>query len=354
MSGMRRLSNGGREKGSYGNLLLGCLAVAAGAALLPLIPSLGDRNGIGILTTIALTMCLSLSWNIVGGLTGQLSIGHAVFFGCGAYGAALLHINNGLHPLLGGLVGVVVAVVLSVLLAYLALRTDLSHLNFSLVTAAFSLVVLFFVQSSDFLGGAFGLIMPVDDGVGDLKFTDGRIYYWMFLVLALVILSVTLVIRRSKLGAQFVAVREDSVAAAGLGIPVMRVKLTAMAVSAAFTAVVGTFYAPYLRFLDPDSVFGFNRSLDLLIPAILGGTGFLLGPVVGAVVYVLADEFARTALGFEGSSGIVLGTALVLIMLYRPGGLVSIGTLLRRRRSQGRLVGDPLDLDDRPEKAEVR
>lgn len=298
------------------------VALAVVAAVLPLTPGLSDRAGVSLLTAVALTACLSLSWNLLGGFTGQLSIGHAVFFGCGAYASAALHIHAHWNPILGGLLGILIAVVAALLIGYLAFRSALSDLNFALVTAALSLVVLFFARSNGWLGGAFGLTMPVSDGPADLYFTDPRIYYWLFLGLMLAILVITVLLRRSRLGTYFVAVREDPTAADGLGIPVMRVKLIAIAISAALTAATGVLYASYLRFIDPDSALGFDRSLNMVIPAILGGTAIIAGPIVGSVIYGVVDKYSQDLLDFAGSSGLVLGVILTILMLFLPRGIV--------------------------------
>lgn len=316
-TGQRKVAR--QLKGTFWGLAAAALVVAA---LLPFVPSLSDRRGVGLLTTVAITACLSLSWNLLGGLTGQLSIGHAVFFGCGAYASAALHVHAHWNPLLGGLAGIVIAVAASLMIGYLAFRSALSDLNFALATAAFSLVVLFFVRSNEWLGGAFGLTMPVRDTAKDLYFVDARIYYWIFLGLMCLILLLTILLRRSRLGTYFVAVREDPVAAEGLGIQVMRIKLSAMAISAALTASCGVLYASYLRFIDPGSALGFDRSLNMVIPAILGGTAVIAGPLVGSVIYGLVDEFARDVLDFAGSSGLVLGLILTLIMLFAPRGIL--------------------------------
>jgi branched-chain amino acid transport system permease protein len=298
------------------------LALALVAVVLPVVPGFSDREGVGLLTTVAITACLSLSWNLLGGFTGQLSIGHAVFFGCGAYASAALHVHAHWNPILGGLLGVVIAVVAALLIGYLAFRSALSDLNFALVTAALSLVALFFARSNGWLGGAFGLTMPVNDGPSDLYFTDPRIYYWLFLGLMLAILVLTVCLRRSRLGTYFVAVREDPTAADGLGIPVMRVKLIAIAISAALTAATGVLYASYLRFIDPDSALGFDRSLNMVIPAILGGTAIIAGPIVGSVIYGAVDKYSQDLLDFAGSSGLVLGVILTVLMLFLPRGIV--------------------------------
>ena len=313
------------------------------ALLLPLIPGFSGQSSVGVITSIAVAAYLALSWNVLGGLAGQLAFGNAVFFGAGAYGTAVFFIHYGWNPLIGGLIGILVAVVLGLAIGYVGFRYSLSHLGFALATAAFSLVALFFVKGIDYLGGAFGLVLPVHAGAGQLYFTDGRIYYWIFAALVILAMLFTWRLRRGRLGTYFVAIREDEQAAEASGINVMKTKLIAIAISAAMTGLGGVFYAHYLRFLSPESIFSFEQSLQIVIPAMLGGTTMLAGPVVGAIAYGLILEKTKGILDFAGGPEILLGAVLGAVVLYMPRGILPTLTdlylRLRHRHADGGAAG---------------
>ena len=304
------------------------------AAVLAAVPLLTD-NGyvISVLTSVLLWAYLASCWNIVGGMTGQLSFGHAVFFGVGAYSSAVLFVTYGWHPLLGGAVGVVLACALALAIGYVSARYNLVHLHFALVTTAVGQIALFLAMGWQFIGGATGLNVPYKATPSQLFFRDPAVYYWIFLAMTLAVLAVSLLIRVRRIGLYFLCIRESEPAANGAGIDIVRYKLLAIVISAGLTAVGGVIYAHYIRFLDPDSIFGWQVSLQMVIPAMLGGTQAILGPTVGAAIFVTLQETTRTLIDFAGAPLIHVGPVLVPVVPFLPAGVVpSITAMLRRRR----------------------
>jgi branched-chain amino acid transport system permease protein len=303
------------------------------AILLAAIPRVThDQYTISVLTSVLLWGYFASSWNILGGMAGQLSFGHAVFSGTAAYMSAVLFIQLGWHPLIGGALGVLVACLLALAIGYVSARYNLVHLHFALVTTAVGQIALFLATGFPLIGGASGLTVPYKATPTQLFFRDPAVYYWIFLAMTAAVLALTLVIRHRRMGLYFLCVRESETAASGVGIDVMRQKLVAMVISAGLTAIGGVVYAHYIRFLDPDSMFGWQVSLQMVIPAMLGGTQAIFGPVVGALIFVTLQETTRTLFDFAGAPLIIVGVVLVPVVLFLPRGVVpSLAAVSRHR-----------------------
>ncbi len=319
--------------------IFGGLAVAA--AILAAGPLITD-NGytISILTSIFLWAYLATCWNIVGGMTGQLSFGHGVFFGVGAYASAVLFTKYGVHPLLGGAAGVVLACVLALAIGYVSARYNLVHLHFALVTTAIGQIALFLAMGWQFIGGSTGLTVPYKATAAQLFFRNPAIYYWIFLAMTAAVLALSVLIRQRRMGLYFLCIRESEPAAKGAGIDIVRFKLLAIVISAGLTAMGGVIYAHYIRFLDPDSTFSWQVSLQMVIPAMLGGTQAIVGPTVGAAIFVTLQETTRTLVDFAGAPLIIVGLVLIPVVLFLPSGVVpSLSKIVRRRRHAAKQRG---------------
>ncbi len=325
-------------------------AMTAGAGVLALIPLVTDNAyTISVLTSVFLWAYLASCWNIVGGMTGQLSFGHAVFFGIASYASAVLFIDYGWHPLLGGAVGIVLACLLAVAIGYVSARYKLVHLHFALVTTAVGQIALFLAMGWQFIGGAQGITIPYKATPAQLFFRNPAVYYWIFLAMTLAVLALSLLIRRRRIGLYFLCIRESEPAASGAGVDILRYKLLAIAISAVLTALGGVIYAHYIRFLDPDSIFGWQVSLQMVIPAMLGGTQAILGPLVGAAIYVVLQETTRTLVDFAGAPLIIVGLVLIPVVLFLPTGVVpSLLRHLHRRRTVTRRSGPQTPLAATP------
>jgi branched-chain amino acid transport system permease protein len=274
------------------------------------------------------------AWNIVGGYAGLISVGHAVFFGCGAYGALASYQYLGLPPIGGLPIGVVVSVMIAALIGVPTLR--LSGHYFSMATIAVAELVRLMVSNAEWLGGAQGLSgPPVPRTLIDLSFISALPYYYLFLAVFAAVLALTWQMERSRIGYYLRAIRDSERAARSLGAAAPRYKLYAYMLSAAFTAVAGALYAVMFGFVDPESGLGILVSVKMLIMAALGGAGLLLGPLVGAVILAPLEEISNNLLGGAGAglTFVVYGAIIVMIARFQPGGILRpvIGVLHRSR-----------------------
>jgi branched-chain amino acid transport system permease protein len=280
-----------------------------------------------VMITIFLYAALASAWNILAGYCGQISLGHAVFFGIGAYTSTLLIREAALSPWLGMLAGAALAVLVSQAIGYPVFR--LRGHYFAIATIAVGEIVQTLVINWDWAGGARGLFVPVKrpDSLAHFQFHESKaVYYFIALGLLASALLTTLWLTRSRTGYLFRAVREDQEAAASLGVHVAREKHRAMALSSALTALGGTFYAQYILFIDPDSVLPTSLSILICLIAVLGGVGTLWGPVLGAFVLVPLSEGTRVYLGGSGRALdlLIYGALIMTIAVWQPAGLVGL------------------------------
>ncbi len=288
-----------------------------------------------VMIMIFLYGALATAWNIIAGYCGQISLGQAVFFGIGAYTSSLLFRDAGMTPWAGMIAGVALAVGVSQVVGYPVFR--LRGHYFAIATIAVGEIVQALVVDWDAIGGARGVFVPIrrPDSLVNFQFHQSKaFYYYIALGLLLLALAVTRRIERSRAGYYFRAIREDQDAAAALGVNVRREKLRALAVSAALTAMGGTFYAQYILFIDPESVFPLSLSILICLVAVLGGVGTLWGPVLGAAVLVPLQEGTRVMLGGTGKALdlLIYGALIIAISVFQPGGLMA---LLARARTAG-------------------
>ncbi len=295
----------------------------AALSLLLIIPALIDSTFIvHVFVTICIFAALSTAWNILGGYAGQLSLGHTVYYGLGAYAAALLLQHYSLSPWLGMLAGAALAATVSLGIGHLCFR--LKGPFFSLATIAFLEVVrLLAIHFNGLTGGAAGLVVPLNLGWAWMIFREKFNYLYIAFGLLLLCLAVSWMIRNSRLGYQLIAVRERENAALAAGVNSHRVKLMAIAISAALTALVGTFHAMYMTFLEPATLFSLATSIEIAMFALIGGLGTVAGPMLGTILVVPLAELARGWLGSSanGLHGFVYGAVLVVITLTLPRGI---------------------------------
>lgn len=309
----------GRRVGVY---LLAALILVA--LLVPLIFRMPYHRDVAI--KILLFAMLAQAWNILAGYCGQISLGHAVFFGAGAYTSSVLQMTVGLNPWIGLLAGAVLAVALSQAIGYPCFR--LRGHYFAIATIAIGEIVHTVAINWEFIGGARGLTLPIrPDSLAAFQFHGSKyLYYYIILALTALCFLVTWRIERARIGYYLRAIREDAGAAQSVGIPVTRYKQAAMAFSAAFMAMGGTFYAQYVLYLDPDSVFPLALSILVCLLAVVGGVGTLWGPLVGAGLMIPLSEFTRVQWGGTGSAVdlLVYGALLTIVAVFQPSGLVGM------------------------------
>ncbi|WP_281690328.1 branched-chain amino acid ABC transporter permease [Pseudonocardia thermophila] len=312
------------------------LAVLAAATVLlvPLPLVLPDAYQ-AVAVRVLVFALLSIGWNIMSGFGGMFSFGHAAYFGLGAYTEVWLLVELGVPPWIGMGVGMVVAAAFAVLVGFLALRYRLKGAYFALATFAFAEMLRLWAISSDVVNRAQGYHVPLrpEPSWWYLQFEPGAPeYFWIALGLTAFAVVVTVLFLRTRTGQFAVAARDDEDAAAALGVPVMRVKLTTMAVSAAIASVAGAFYVQYYLFVDPDLAFGSAVSIQAILPAVIGGVATLWGPVLGAVVLGPLSDVTATLLrnppapleflhGRGGLDVVLYGVLLILILRLLPKGI---------------------------------
>jgi branched-chain amino acid transport system permease protein len=310
------------------------IAFFAAAALGPVV--VRDAFFLDGLVLILLWGATGAAWNVAGGYAGQVSLGHAAFFGLGAYSAALLGTKWGVSPWIGMLVGAALATAFGFILGFLSNR--LRGPYFGLATIAFSQVLLIVASRwRGFTSGSEGVPVPFREGFWTLGIVDKRVWVYLVLVLAVLLYLVELYLERSRRGYQLAAVREDEDAALSLGVPARRLKVAAIAVSAALTAMCGTLWTQYVGFVDPLYVFSVDLSVRFCLFAILGGIGTPLGPFLGAALITILEtslraRFGGIGAGLVGIYLIIYGAVLIVTMRVAPQGLLLwLGALLRRR-----------------------
>jgi branched-chain amino acid transport system permease protein len=300
-----------------------CLLTAVAAAV-PLVVTDVYTQNVLILTLMYVT--LSQSWNILGGYCGQISLGHSVYFGLGAYATVLLYTKFGIIPWFGMVSGSALAAVLALLLGYPCFRIAGHYYTIATIVIA-EIGVLIFLNW-EWAGAALGLQLPfAPDSWWTFQFGRTKLpYFYFVLALAFVTWVVTWLIEDSRWGYWWRAVKDDITAAESLGVSVFRSKMIASAISACLTAIAGGFYALFVSYIDPQSVMSFQISVLIALPAVLGGIGTLWGPALGAIILIPLSEVTRSYISGSGLGIplIVYGLLVVLVAVARPQGLVSL------------------------------
>ena len=302
-------------------------------ALMPVVYSAPFQHNVAVL--ICITALMATGWNLLGGFTGQISLGHALFFGIGAYATAVGGVKYGLNPWLGLLIGALLAVAISAVIGLPVFR--LRGHYFSIATIAVGEIGVLVFLNWQFVGAARGLSIPIKgDSLLELQFSGQQKweYYYIAAIMLLLAMLATARILRSRIGYYLIAIREDQDAAASVGIPVARYKQIAFSFSALLVGVAGGFFAQYLLFVDPDSMFGLTVSIQITIAAVLGGVRSMWGPVIGATVLLSVTESARLYLGGTGEALnlVAYGLLLMVVAAFEPNGLIGLGERLRNLR----------------------
>ena len=311
--------------------------VALGVVLLAAPLAFQDPFYERMIALVLLWAVLASAWNIVGGYAGQVSFGHAMFFGVGAYLPLLVYTHWKGAPVLGIPVGIAVSVGIAVLIGIPTFRLHGHYL--SMATIAVAELIRLLVTNWEFVGAARGLGGPASGRtIWDFCYRSSIPYYYIFLVVLALVLGFTCWMEQSRMGYYLRAVKSGERAARSLGVSAPRYKLYAMIASAAFTSLAGSLYALMLGFVDPDSVFGILVSVQMVIMAALGGTGTLIGPLVGAALLIPLQTFANSLFGGQGNglTFILYGGIIILLSRFEPGGLLEIWNhhLARKGRTE--------------------
>ena len=309
-----------------------------GALLLPLALLVDDAHWLNIIAFTYLMGGLAAAWNIIGGFGGQFSLGHGVFFGIGAYAAAKLYVAYDLSPWLTVLPIAVFAGLVAMLISWPTFR--LRGPFFAIATLAFNEVAFVIAHNFESVtGGPRGIMIPFKAGLENMIFRERWQYALLMFGFAALVIGITIVLRRSRLGYYLLAVREDEDAARASGIDVLGVKLRGMALSAGLTAIGGTLFAMYLRFIDPPTIFNLQEvGVKFALLSLIGGVGTIAGPLLGAALIIPFENFLRAELAhaIPGLSLAILGLLMVLAALFMKRGVVgAIEDLVTRLRRKG-------------------
>ncbi|MEE8528721.1 MAG: branched-chain amino acid ABC transporter permease [Gammaproteobacteria bacterium] len=276
---------------------------------------------------------LGQAWNVLGGYGGQFSFGHAAFFGTGAYATAVLQTVFGINPWVGFVLAGLAGAGMGLVVGFLSFRFGLKGAYFALVTLAFAEVLRILANTADFTGAGVGILIPLDQGAANLQFADKTGFYLLALALVALGLFITAHLDNSRFGARLMAVRENEDAARASGVNVFEIKLRAIALSSSLAGLAGAFYTQYFLYLDPTIAYGPTVSIEAILVPIIGGTGTLFGPLLGAAaLHTISEITQHVAADAPGLNLVVYGVLLVLMVLVLPSGLWGLATRLRRRQ----------------------
>jgi branched-chain amino acid transport system permease protein len=313
-----------RGLGAAGVFWLGLLAVVV--VLLPVLVT--SRFAIDIFIRVLLFAFIGVAWNLIGGYAKQLSLGHAAYFGLGAYTSTILQIRFGISPWIGMLAGGVVAMLASLPIGALCFRLRGPYFAIATIATA-QVLMLLFLKFRDFAWGAEGTTIPnLGNAPLMMQFDAKAAYYFIALGLLAIGLAITYRIERSWMGYYLVAIGEDEDAAEAIGVNALRIKRDIYLISAFLTALAGTFYVQYIYFIDPQTAFSFNISVEAALVSIVGGIGTLWGPVIGTVLLEATSALLQSWLGSSlgGMQLTVYSLILIAVILWRPTGLLGVLT----------------------------
>jgi len=283
----------------------------------------------------------SQAWNIISGYSGQFSFGHAAFFGVGAYTSTVLLVEYGVTPWIGMFVGSIMAMLIAFFIGYLTFRYNLRGAYFSLSTLAFAEILRVTVKNTDFFRKTMGIMIPLDIDPIMYQFQTRAGYYYTILILTIIITVIVYFISKSRLGFNLVAIRENEDAAQSLGVRTFKNKMIAIMLSGGLTAFAGTFYAQYLLFVKPEITFGSDISVSILMPAIVGGVGTVVGPIIGSFIVTPLGELTSTLFSnLAGTNLIAYGLIVILIIIFMPEGVVGRYNDWKSKRLQAKSNSD--------------
>lgn len=281
-----------------------------------------------IMLMIFLFTAFGTSWNILSGYAGQISLGQSVFLGIGGYVSSVLYVTFGISPWIGMVAGMLTTMAFGWIIGKPCFR--LGGRYFAIATMAIVQIAYIVVTRWEFVGGARGIYFPMKNwGFAYFAFRTKIPYYYIALAMMLVALAAVMYIERSHIGYYLKTIREDPDVAEALGIDVPKYKMISMYFSTAIAAMGGTFYAQYLLFADPDSLF--MLSVPIMLLTVMGGTGALMGPLIGSALLIPIQEYARVAWSGTGQAldQLFYGFIIVFIVVLQPRGIIGIYDAIR-------------------------
>jgi branched-chain amino acid transport system permease protein len=328
---MRRLLFDGVP--AHGWALLAAILAAALAA-----PLIVNDYLLTVLILIFYFAYAGQAWNVMMGFTGQLSLGHAIYVGLGAYTTAALYVYFDIGPWVGLPAALAVSAGCGAIIGFLAFRFGVGGVYFAILTIAFAEFARVGFDHFKWVGGSGGLFLPVaqftHNDVWNLR-GNPTMFYYVILAMTIAALAICRALLRSRIGYYWQAIREDEEAARSLGIDTFRCKMIAVVISAAMTSVAGVFFAFYYNNLFPEQTFNISRSIEIILGPIIGGVGTLFGPIVGALVLTgfsegLTELLTGFGISVPGAKQVFYGISLLVVIVVMPQGIwPPISKLLR-------------------------
>ena len=304
------------------NLFFAVLVLAA----LVIVPGFLKNYGIHMFTTWLVFIIATMGLNLTVGYAGQKSLGHAAFFGIGAYTVAIM-LKAGFSFWLGLPVAALICFVTGLALGFPALRVQTIYLAFA--TLGFNTALWLVMRNEEWLtGGTFGINNIARPALGGVSFDGNLAYYYLVLSFTIVLALLLWGLLRSPWGKAFTALRDNAIRAESLGIDTRSYTLLSFAIGAVYAGVAGGLYASQVQFIDP-ALFTVGASIMMYLMVVVGGPGYFLGPVLGAAVGVVLPEWLRFA---QAWYLFVFGSAVVVLMIWLPDGLLSIPDRIKARR----------------------
>jgi branched-chain amino acid transport system permease protein len=303
--------------------------LAALLAALVIAPWIANDYLVTVLILILYLAYTGQAWNIMMGFAGQLSLGHAIFTGLGAYIAAVLFTRFGIGPWIGLLAAIPVAAACGAVIGALAFRFGVAGVYFAILTIAFAEFARIGFDHLSVVNASAGLFLPVEQYAHNDLWRlrgDPAMFYYVILTATVLAFLLCRILRKSRIGYYWLAIREDEQAARAAGIDTFRYKMYAVTISAAVTSFGGVFYAFFYNNLFPEQVFNISRSIEMILGSIIGGIGTLFGPILGAFVLTGLAETLNSAmvyfgLDLPGAKQVFYGICLLLVVVVLPTGI---------------------------------
>jgi branched-chain amino acid transport system permease protein len=312
-------------------------AIVAGLVLAAFLVALIDPYYMDIFILTCFFGTLAVSWNLLAGLTGLMSLGHPLFVGIGAYTVAWGASAHGWPPYVTWPLGIALSVIAATAIGLLCFRYGLRGYFFAIATLAFNEVAFFAVSANVALGRSDGIILPTspEDSPIQLQFFERWPYGMIIGTILVAVIFAADWLMRSKTGYYWRALRDSEEAAEALGVDGRAYKLLCFVITAGVAGLCGAFYANYVAFVDPRSVLGIDLSIQMLVYAIIGGMSLLWGPLLGAVILVPFSVVLRGLTPIPGGDIVVYAVLLAVLALVLPQGVAG-WFIARRKRAMPR------------------
>jgi branched-chain amino acid transport system permease protein len=281
---------------------------------------------------------LGTAWGIIGGYAGQHSIGQAAFVGIGAYTSTLLYMKLDISPWIGLVAGMALSGVVAAVIGYPLFRFGLKGDYFALGTVALGLIIFELTNSfSTITGGSQGIPIKYEENPLNFQFPNRTVYYYIIFVIWIAAVVISYRLRRSRLGFEMLAVRDDEIAASRGGISVMKAKMSAFVIAAIISSAAGTFFAQFILFLDPGTVMSLAISVQIVLVSVLGGMNSYLGGTLGALILIPVSQLLASTFNQRPGTDLALyGVVLIVLMIFMPNGILG---LLRKSPKWRKVIG---------------